>query len=226
VDNRRFQEASALAEAEAATWKASLGLPADALVVLFAGKLEIQKRPMDLLEAFLEAHDALLVADSPAPVLLFVGSGAWEERLRARSGDRTGRTVFFAPFQNQSRMPCVYAAADVLVLPSESETWGLSVNEAMNMARPAIVSHAVGCGPDLIRQDQTGWIFTAGDVPGLASTLARALTPGREALRRAGKAGRTVVSGYSFEAAAAVLLAALSTLPSPDRSFEEQRHED
>jgi glycosyltransferase involved in cell wall biosynthesis len=75
-------------------------------------------------------------------------------------------------FVNQSRMPEVYASADVIVLPSEgSETWGLVVNEAMACGVPAVVSDAVGCGPDLVVPGQTGAVFPLADVDGLAGAL-------------------------------------------------------
>ncbi len=63
----------------------------------------------------------------------------------------------FLGFVNQSRLPEVYAAAHVLALPSGAEeTWGLVVNEAMACGIPAVVSDAVGCGPDLVEPGVTG----------------------------------------------------------------------
>ncbi len=87
--------------------------------------------------------------------------------------------VYFAGFQNQSQMPRTYAAGDLLVLPSHGggETWGLCVNEAMCLGRPAIVSNHVGCGPDLIRPGETGWVFEAGRVDALAAALPARLLP-------------------------------------------------
>jgi glycosyltransferase involved in cell wall biosynthesis len=78
----------------------------------------------------------------------------------------------FPGFKNQSELPAYYAAADVLVLPSESETWGLVVNEAMACGLPAIVSDAVGCAPDLIEEGKTGFTYPVGDVDALAGRLA------------------------------------------------------
>jgi glycosyltransferase involved in cell wall biosynthesis len=124
-----------------------------------------------------------------------------------------GQSVFFAPFQNQSQMPKVYTTGDVLVLPSESETWGLAVNEAMNLGRPAIVSTHVGCGPDLIIEGETGWVFPAGDIEALTALLKQILMLDTEALRRMGKAVRDRVGGYSLEAATAGLKRALASLP-------------
>ncbi len=237
VDNARFHAAAAQAEIDAANWKRELGIPVDSTVVLFAGKFEDKKRPLDLLEAFLgrgqsaegkgqsvEREKALrtsaascpLSPDSltlrsapcplPPPALLFVGSGPLESALREAAGQELGRTVFFAPFQNQSAMPKVYATGDLLVLPSHGrgETWGLAVNEAMNLGRPAIVSSHVGCGPDLILPGETGWMFPAGDVNALRQTLVEALTdPAR--LKQMGERARTHIAHYSYNRATAAL---------------------
>jgi len=78
----------------------------------------------------------------------------------------------FAGFLNQSELPAAYAAADVLVLPSDGgETWGLVVNEAMACGLTAIVSDAVGCAPDLIDESRTGFTFPTGDTNTLANRL-------------------------------------------------------
>lgn len=210
VDNDRFQEQEVAVRDQAAAWRLELGIPAEAFIFLFAGKLEDKKRPQDLLAAF----STLETPPSRPAAVLFVGSGAWEARLRDAAGARVGRTVFFAPFQNQRRMPVVYAAGDLLVLPSlgSAETWGLAVNEAMNLGVPALVSTHVGCGPDLIEEGRTGWTFPAGNVAALASAMRMALETGPtdfEAIRRN---ARAKVAGYSYGAATAALRDTLERL--------------
>lgn len=205
VDNERFQQAASSASLLASAWRSELGIAADAIVVLFAGKFEEKKRPLDLLAAFLRLQD-----DQPAArqmALLFVGSGPLETELRVQAGDRIGRSVFFAPFQNQSEMPKVYACANLLVLPSfgNGETWGLAVNEAMNLARPCVVSTHVGCGPDLIRDEENGWLFEAGDVGALTTVLAKALEAGPQGLASMGEQARRRVDAFSFDIAAGAL---------------------
>jgi len=209
VDNERFQSTSVEVEEEAIEWKEQLGVPDGKTVILFAGKFEEKKRPLDLLEAFLQLPNHA----TPSAVLLFVGSGPLESELRAAAGGQTGATVFFAPFQNQSAMPRVYAAGDLFVLPSHgrAETWGLAVNEAMNLGCPAIVSSHVGCGPDLIVPGETGWIFEAGNIADLSEKLGEALSSPQR-LREMGLAARQKIGDYSFESATRGLLEALSGL--------------
>jgi glycosyltransferase involved in cell wall biosynthesis len=100
VENDRFFSSTAAAATDAAQWKQQLGIPGEDAVVLFAGKLETKKRPLDLLRAFTQAR-------LPDASLLFVGSGHLEQELRAEANGNP--KVFFAPFQNQSLMPRTYA---------------------------------------------------------------------------------------------------------------------
>ena len=75
--------------------------------------------------------------------------------------------VHFHGFANQSVLPQIYGAADVFVLPSENEPWGLAVNEAMCAGLPIVASAEVGCVADLVRAGVNGQTFAAGDVEGL-----------------------------------------------------------
>lgn len=103
---------------------------------------------------------------------VLIGSGELESELRAMVAQKNLR-VHFAGFKNQTELPAVYAGADVLVLPSNAgETWGLVVNEGMACGLPAIVSDAVGCGPDLIEEGRTGFTFPVGQASALATRLA------------------------------------------------------
>ena len=202
VDNARFLSTASAAMLDAVRWKQELGIPPQDRVVLFAGKFEPRKRPLDLLRAF-EA------AQVPRTSLLFVGSGPLERELKAAAAGKHG--VYFAPFQNQTRMPRVYAAGDLFVLPSagRGETWGLAVNEAMCMARPIIVSDHVGCARDLVIPFENGLVFPADDVAALAACLREALSDPQR-LRLGGERSQAIVEGYSYAQATEGLLKALS----------------
>ena len=205
VDNDRFTGARPDAERAAREWKRELGISPARPVVLFAGKFEPKKRPGDLLEAFGRAR-------LPVATLLFVGDGPLAGELRDRAAGVPD--VHFAPFQNQSQMPRTYAAGDLLVLPSygPSETWGLCVNEAMCLGRPAVVSSHVGCGPDLVTDGETGRVFPAGDVDALAGVLRAACTD-RDARLRWAVAATRRVREYSYAAATRGLAECLARLP-------------
>lgn len=204
VDNEYFFAESEKARAAAGEWKAELGIPPHHKVILFAGKFEEKKRPLDLLRAFTDSN-----LDSAS--LLFVGSGHLEDELRRLAAGRSD--VFFAPFQNQSLMPRAYAAADLFVLPSygSGETWGLAINEAMCVGLPVIASDHVGCAQDLISPHRNGLIFPAGDTRALAHALRESLADPRR-LYSWGRESRNVVARYSYEAATGGLMEALENL--------------
>jgi glycosyltransferase involved in cell wall biosynthesis len=106
---------------------------------------------------------------------MLVGDGPLRAELEDAANSAPGR-IHFAGFQNQSRLPAFYAAADALVLPSDSsETWGLVVNEAFACGIPAVVSGAAGCAPDLIDEGRTGFTFPCGKTEALAEAMLRVL---------------------------------------------------
>lgn len=207
VDNAFF--ATRAAALDRSAQRASWGIGPDDCCLLFAGKFEAKKRPFDLLAA---------VASLPAGlgervVLLMVGAGPLEAELRAQA-QAAGLRVTWAGFLNQTQIPAAYAAADLLVLPSDhGETWGLVVNEAMACGLPAIVSDQVGCADDLVRPGQTGLVYPMGDVAALAKAIASlASDPGRR--RALGEAACAVVtSEYTIERSVEAIVKAVATLP-------------
>jgi glycosyltransferase involved in cell wall biosynthesis len=205
IDNDRFLAAAATATTDAHAWKHALGIPAHHAVILFAGKFEAKKRPLDLLHAFLQAN-------LPDTSLLFVGAGELQGALTTAAASHAH--IYFAPFQNQTQMPRTYAIADLVVLPSYGggETWGLAINEALCLARPVIVSSHVGCGLDLVEPHHNGLIFPAGDVAALAAALQTVLAD-RPRLVQWGQAGRQRIAAYSYTATTAGLQQALAFLP-------------
>ncbi len=148
VDNDWWTQAAAQIDRSAA--RARWGIPPDAPVALVSAKLQPWKRPLDALAAFARAR----VAGS---YLLFAGDGQLRgtiEREAARLGVE-GR-VRLLGFVNQSELPEVYRAADVLVLPSDYEPFGVVVNEAMLCGCIPVVSDHVGARYDLGRAGANG----------------------------------------------------------------------
>lgn len=202
VDNMRFESRPRETHEEARGFRRSLGIADEKLVVMFVGKFEENKRPQDLLEAFLAARPA-------NACLVFVGAGELEGALRERAAGEAH--VRFAPFQNQSVMPRTYLAADLVVLPSPSETWGLVVNEAMCMGRPVVVSDHVGCAADLVVPFGNGLVFPARDVKALARCLREAIS-NPQRLREWGGRSREIIAEHSYAEATKGLMAALRSL--------------
>lgn len=179
-------------------FRTSRGIPLGALVVLFAGKLIRQKRPCDLLNAFLIVRHAF-----PDAILAFAGSGPEEESLVQYSVVR-GINAMFLGFINQRELPALYASADVFVLPSEGEAWGLVVNEAMAAGLPVIVSDDVGAAADLVAEKDTGVVYPVGDVAQLATALVGLLSS--ENLRsRQGRNARVLIGQWTVPVCASAM---------------------
>jgi glycosyltransferase involved in cell wall biosynthesis len=104
---------------------------------------------------------------------VIVGDGEERAALERQAGATGLDSIRFTGFRNQSEMPRFFDLASVFVLPSRHEPWGLIVNEAMNAARPVIVSEDVGCAPDLVRDGINGFIYPTGDIDALAHALER-----------------------------------------------------
>jgi glycosyltransferase involved in cell wall biosynthesis len=121
VDNHRFAEDPAERGHDLLI---RLGMPPDGRpVIMFCGKLQPYKRPLDLVAA---------VARLPYEVtLLVVGDGPLAGPVRA--GLRPGQGVVTG-FVNQAELPSYYHVADILVLPSGAEPWGLVVNDGCGRA--------------------------------------------------------------------------------------------
>jgi len=206
VDNRRFEQQMDLFRPQREELRRQWGIASDATVFLFAGKFIPVKRPADFVSAIGRCAVARL-----SVVGLMAGDGPLREpcEQQARIG---GAPIRFTGFLNQSRIAEAYAAADALVLPSETETWGLVVNEAMASGLPCIVSDRVGSGPDLIHPGVTGDIHPMGDVAALSALMARYADSG--SLAAMGRSAKQKIESHSVDAAAESLLAAVDTVRS------------
>ncbi len=191
IDNQRFLTAAAQAKVEAISRKKELGIPDNHQVILFSGKFNQKKRPLDVVQAYKQA-------DLKDVSLLFVGNGELETELKTQASNHPN--IFFAPFQNQQSMPRTYAIADLFILPSYgySETWGLAVNEAMCLSCPIIVSNHVGCGQDLVQEYHNGLVFEAGNISDLTNCIKLAFSD-IDRLKQWGKKSYEIIQNYSYK---------------------------
>jgi glycosyltransferase involved in cell wall biosynthesis len=204
VDNEFFaRRAEPLLEPEnRAEARRQWGIAPDEFVALFVGKLTRNKRPTDLLRAFrlIKGRRRILV----------VGAGPLQAECAALASE-LGVVADFRGFMNQKALPLAYAISDCLVLPSERESWGLTVNEAMACGLPAIVSDGVGCAADLVKPGKTGEVFPVGATEILAQRLEGIAQDVRSGIRRSSQC-RAEIARYSFAAATEGLVSACRSL--------------
>jgi glycosyltransferase involved in cell wall biosynthesis len=197
VENHRFDDDWKKQKGDRSALRSEWGINESAVCFLFCGKFIDKKRPTDVVKSFMQAWRRV---DRPVH-LLMVGDGALRseaERLVPQEAP-----VTLTGFLNQTEIGKAYAAADVLVLPSDyGETWGLVVNEGMIFEMPAVVSDRVGCAPDLVHEGATGYKVEFGNVQALTSILSQ-MAEHPEHIRKMGKNARELVlSEYTIENAA------------------------
>ena len=163
VDNEWWKEQSGLVDRAAV--RRAWGIDAGASIILFCAKLQPWKRPFDLLRAF-------ALATIPKAFLVFAGEGPQRSALETEAAalgiaDR----VRFLGFVNQSQLPSIYTASDLMVLPSEYEPFAVVVNEASCCGCPVIASDRVGAAQDLIAPVNPSFIFPCGNVDALTTIL-------------------------------------------------------
>jgi glycosyltransferase involved in cell wall biosynthesis len=79
--------------------------------------------------------------------------------------------IEYAGFQAPDALPRFFSDADVFVLPSRYDGWGVVVNQALGAGLPVVCSDAVGAAEDLVIPGENGYIFPSGDVVALQAAL-------------------------------------------------------
>jgi len=170
----------------AAELRRQFGIPTDAPVALFVGRLTCDKGIAELVEAFLQLENRI-----PNLRLLLVGSfedgDPLPENIRKRLETRD-RVILTGPVNDTAPY---YAMADVLVLPSHREGLPTVVLEAHAAGKPVIGAAATGI-VDLLVDGETGLLFPVGDASSLANAIAR-LIQDKALARKLADAGRDQV---------------------------------
>ena len=170
----------------AAELRRQFGIPADAPVALFVGRLTCDKGIAELVEAFLHLENRI-----PNLRLLLVGSfedgDPLPEDIRKHL-ETHDRVILAGPVNDTAPY---YATADVLVLPSHREGLPTVVLEAHAAGKPVIGAAATGI-VDLLVDGETGLLFPVGDVSSLANAIAR-LIEDKALARKLADAGRDQV---------------------------------
>ena len=157
-------------------WRASVGVQPGERLLLYVGRLAAEKRVDLLVDALrgVEKTRLVLVGDGPAmPTLQQAFAGL---------------PVHFSGFLRGSELATAYASADMFVFPSDTDTFGQVVQEAMASGLPVVAARAGGV-TDLVRDGVTGTFFQPGNAADLCCQLA-ALLESPERCITMGRAGR------------------------------------
>jgi glycosyltransferase involved in cell wall biosynthesis len=172
VDMKRFISAGEQSSPEnKREVRAGLRLAPGAFVVAQSGKIEPQKRPLDLVDAI-----GLLRMEGANVSALFIGDGPLRAELEQRAVARgVQEHVRVSGFVNQSKIPEILSAADALAMTSERDAHPLAVTESLAFGHPIIASDRVGCvgSTDTARPDVNAFVYPCGDIGALARAIKR-----------------------------------------------------
>ena len=162
----------------------SLSVPADTSLIVTVARLATEKGHQHLFEAL-----QVLATRDLCPYLLLLGDGPRREELEtlAKSLGLSKRVIFGGVLPHDEMMPLVQSA-DLFVLPSLQEGFGLAPAEAMLLERPTITTN-VGGLTDLIESEVSGLLVSPEASSALADSIERVLRD-KSLSARLGKAGR------------------------------------
>lgn len=169
----------------------------DTPLLVFAGRLAHEKGLQTLLDAL-----PALRRVHPGLRLLVAGTGGFEEHLRARSRKlRVGRAVWWTGFVAEAELAPLLAAADVAVVPSLYEPFGIVALEAAAVRTPLVVAETGGLR-DLVTSGVAAASFPPGDATALAGAVGGILADPLGAQRAAARAARVIRRDYTWRAVA------------------------
>lgn len=171
---------------------------------IFVGRLIPPKNLPFLIEAFAEVNK-----ETSEWGLILLGEGEQKKALQAHS--KAIKNIYFEAGVPWYEVADYLALADVLVLPSESEPWGLVVNEAMICGLPVLVSETSGCIEDLVKIGQNGFTFSPYKKQDLVKKMGYFIQSPSN-LSRMGEASRQIVAFFEPEKVAYEMLGGIKRI--------------
>ncbi len=170
IDVKRLVESVGDASATRREIRHSLGIPDDAFVAIFSGKLTPRKSPMHLLGAIRTCSKRNLNVWA-----LFIGEGSERPKMEEEIRASGFRKAVLTGFVNQSSIAKYYSASDVLVVPSAYDPHPLVVPEAGCFGLPVIASDRIGCigKSDTARIGVNALVYPYGDMEQIAGCIHR-----------------------------------------------------
>lgn len=172
-------------------------------ILIHVGRFTAVKRTPTLIRAFVRATPRLT---EPASLVLLGGyPGEWEgEHPYEVIRSTRAQNVYLAGWHGHAELPAILSAADVVVLASVREQFGLALVEGKACGLPAIGVDRYGPS-EIVRAGETGWLVEPDDEASLADAIAEAVNDPEERRRRGGAALRDARERFSWPALAARL---------------------
>lgn len=191
VDNSFFEQCCRAVRPCAGAVRERLGLPTRYFVTVC--RLSPEKNVHGLLKAYASFRQKGGNWD-----LVIVGSGPEEKKLKNMADVERIPGVHFVGWKQYEELPAYYALASCFVLASDSEPWGLAVNEAMACGLPVLASKHCGCIPELCLRGVNGYDFDPRDVDSLMSLMLR-VAADEQHLSYMGRISLQIIANFTLE---------------------------
>jgi len=179
--------------AEKARLRSELGWAGYAKIVITVGRFIPSKRIDVLISAW---------AAMPSDWLcVIVGSGELEPEYRRQMAQLFLANIRLPGHQDSAALKRMYMASDLFVLPTESDVWGLVVNEALASGLPVVTTDKCIAGLELLAAARNGAIVPTGQPGPLAETM-KALLLDEDRLREASAQALESIRDYTYESVA------------------------
>lgn len=179
-----YERIESISPEEIEVVRARYRLASDRKRILYCGRLAPEKRVDLAIGAF-----AAIAADRPDWDLLIAGEGPLRDSLALLvPAPLAHRVIWTGGIHDSQQVFAVYAACDVLILPSDHEPWALVVNEAAASGLAIVCTDVVGASPELVHEGVNGSLAPRGDAEALAACLRRVTDPAQvDKMKRASR---------------------------------------
>lgn len=190
VDNARFSREHDSLLVGRDERRNKLGIKTEEKVIIFSGKYISKKKPLEVIKAFRQLNNS-------DAWLILIGEGALRPQMEAYIAKHQIKKVILTGFINQATISQYYSIGDLFVMYSGiGETWGLSVNEAMNFNLPVVVSNLTGCADDLVMNGVNGFVAESDNVADLTDKIKKVLASDKLLHENA---SAKIIAEYSYE---------------------------
>ena len=192
VDNEMFIKQSLKSKKEKERFKQELNIQ-NKKIILFVGQLIKRKGVEYLLKAYKKIKN-----DYDDVCLVVIGDGVLKNELEDICIKEHIKDVRFTGWVSEEQKIIYYSIADLFVLPTLEDVWGLVINEAMCCGLPVISTKAAGCAQDMIIPGENGFIVDAANIDQLYSSMKKIILDDEVAKKMGEKSLEIIENRFSL----------------------------
>lgn len=177
-----------------------LGFPLEKKIILFVGQL-IPRKGIDVMIRV--AADIKKLDDG---ILFYIVGGTPSEEYMSLKESLEADNVFFSPFMVPEKLIEYYRSADIFLLPTREDIWGLVVNEAMAYGLPVVTTDHCAAGLELIQDGENGFIVPVEDTQATINAIMKIIESDSNAM---GINSYTIIKNYTYRSMAEAHMKAL-----------------